>query len=343
MSRAARQADSLEVNASGLDSNVESKPSPSSIVNIDTTITSNKVNHDSEMPETVKVSADDANDADSGEEVDDLPERHWFNEMMNFSFENQHLDPSTYYKNKGLSVKRIACDTLRKKISTFLATKEMTQQAFVEKLGVTSSSFDSFMSCKGRYGGKDNATYNEGMIFFAERDKEAKLKKKEEIAAKKQLDNEKRTSKKRKAEKISSSEGGQSYSRKGHLAIIDELLELIQNTDFDFDAVYDDCDVIRSKIRDFQRSFGVTMNRYAPAINTDPQTVTNFMMKKGYNAGASSKVYLNSYIFFEKFRLFKNESKTKTRLKNEQYLPSGFRLQEPQKTFRFVNGVGCFM
>jgi hypothetical protein len=83
-------------------------------------------------------------------------------------------------------VKHLSCDTLRAKINTFLATKEMTQTKFLETIGANSNSFRRFMSYTGRDRGRDNSTYEGALVFFAEREKKEKMKKEEQKEAEKQ-------------------------------------------------------------------------------------------------------------------------------------------------------------
>jgi hypothetical protein len=57
------------------------------------------------------------------------------------------------------------------------------------------------------------------------------------------------------------------------------------------------------------------------------------MSKKGPIAGCGSDVYFNSYQFFEKLRIHKNEEKSNKRLKNEKENPEGLPLREPSRVW----------
>lgn len=109
------------------------------------------------------------------------------------------------------------------------------------------------------------------------------------------------------------------------------MIAAIQAVALEDDKVYDDCDEIRGKISRFVQTSGVSLSKFATVVDANPQTVNKFLAKKGYNLGASSKVYYNGYLFFEKYRLLCNEAKTAKRLKNEKEHPGGFRLEEPPK------------
>lgn len=68
--------------------------------------------------------------------------------------------------------KFVSCNVIRKKITLFLATKEMTQTAFLSAIGgVNSNSFNRFMKLKEAYGGIDNGTYEGARKFFDRRTK----------------------------------------------------------------------------------------------------------------------------------------------------------------------------
>ena len=79
-----------------------------------------------------------------------------------------------------------SCDVIRRKITMFLATKEMTQKSFLEAIGhVNSNSFRNFMSYKGRDRGSDNCTFRGAVKFFYRRDQQKKEKKAAEKAMQK--------------------------------------------------------------------------------------------------------------------------------------------------------------
>jgi hypothetical protein len=81
---------------------------------------------------------------------------------------------------------KASCDTIRKKITLFLATKEMTLTAFLQEIGgVNNNSYGRFMKLKGSHSGRDNGTFWGAVNFFDRRDKAKKLALKEEKIANK--------------------------------------------------------------------------------------------------------------------------------------------------------------
>lgn len=245
-----------------------------------------------------------------------------------FTSENyRYVDDPENYAHGRLIMKNMSCDTLRKKINMFLATKEMTQAEFLNKIEVNSNSFRNFMHYSGPDTGINNGTYAGAIIFFAERDKKAKLKQKEEQAA------EKKAGKRSAEEAITHTEGASSSgpsTKKSKTETQAELIQAIQKIPLRNSTVYDDCDEIRGKISRFVQT-EVPMSKFADAIDATPQTVNKFLSKKGSTAGAGSKVYPNAYIFFEKHRLLLNQPKSPKRIKNEKDHPNGFSLAEPSK------------
>jgi hypothetical protein len=78
---------------------------------------------------------------------------------------------------------RVSCDTIRKKINIFLATKEMTQTAFLLAIGkVNNNSYQNFMRLKGSNGGCNNGTFYGAAKFFYDRDQAEKQAAKEQKA-----------------------------------------------------------------------------------------------------------------------------------------------------------------
>ncbi len=310
-------------------------------------------------------------------------------------------DPANYDEEGELKIKHMSCDTVRAKINTFLASKEMTQTKFLETIKANSNSYGRFMSYRGRDRGSDNSVYYGALIFFAERDKKEKLKKQEEnealkAAAKKGASSSQSSTpnivagtpssltgtpsssmlpmssgsmtatpsgaKKRTADEMISSfalgatpqvdgtpssisnsspcvptSAGPSIEPKAKkstskAAEAEALLKSIAEVPLENHRVFDDCDDIRAKIATFVHNTGtVSMAKFADAVDATPRSVNLFMAKKGYNEGAGSKIYINSYIFFEKLRLMKNEPKSNKRIKNEQKNPNGFDLIDPPR------------
>ncbi len=149
---------------------------------------------------------------------------------------------------------KVSCDTIRRKITMFLATKEMTLTAFLLAIGgVNHNSYGNFMKLKGRDGGSGNGTYWGALNFFARRDKEAKeVKKQAKIA-------EKETGKKRKVPEVVENEGSNKAAKP------EVVVELPDDL-----PVYDDCDEVRTKISQCIQSPGMTQAKFARNIGLTP-------------------------------------------------------------------------
>ena len=61
-------------------------------------------------------------------------------------------------------------DQLRKKINAFLATKEMTQKAFLAEIQVNPGSLNNFLKLKGEWNGTGNGTFWGAQRFFIARE-----------------------------------------------------------------------------------------------------------------------------------------------------------------------------
>jgi transposase len=314
-----------------------------------------------------------------------------------------------------LGLYNVSPESIRKKITMFLATKEMTQTQFLNDIGVNSTSLGRFMKLKGRENGRQNGTYGAAVRFFywrdlqakkakkvakeADKDRNKELKKQESFAAKtkKKESSQKssstllpaesptsaqptnsgglfpflsldesvgKTSKKRKAsdgpgidsgtELSTSSSSSSTISplvKKTKSALsssqphttppflkrspteTDVFLTQVNSVTLpdSVNAVYDDCDVIRTKIASFLQTEQVSMTKFASALNITITPINRFLARKGWNEGCSTDVYYKAYFFFEKLRLLRGESKSHRRTKAEQDHPSGHSLELPRK------------
>src|SRR5690348_8682832 len=70
---------------------------------------------------------------------------------------------------------KVSCDTIRKKINMFVASKEMTLMSFLSKIGVNHNSYTQFMKKKGKDGGCNNGTYWGALNFFASQKRKEKV------------------------------------------------------------------------------------------------------------------------------------------------------------------------
>ncbi|KXH32062.1 calcineurin is a calcium-dependent [Colletotrichum salicis] len=98
-------------------------------------------------------------------------------------------------------------------------------------------------------------------------------------------------------------------------------------------AVWDTCDIVRTKIRAILKKEGVTKAAFLRTIvkaaypagsdhKIAPNLLTNFMNKKGPASGNTSSVFYAVYVFFEKLRVRDGKPKTKKREEMEEW-PTG--------------------
>eukprot|EP01038_Epipyxis_sp_PR26KG_P015440 gene15440-20831_t len=214
---------------------------------------------------------------------------------------------------------KVSCDGIRKKINCFLATKEMTQTAFLQKIGVNSNSFGRFMKLKGAHGGDQNGTFWGAINFFAAREKADKEAKKAN-----------KGSKKRSADEISGGSATADTNVKNKKQIVEDIDAKIKSVTLSdgLICVYDDCDVVRAKIGCIIQS-GLPQSQLATMLGMSPGAISKFLSKKGPNQGAGSDVYPKAYKFFEKLRIANNEPKSAHRKMNESKHPQGFPLVNP--------------
>ena len=70
----------------------------------------------------------------------------------------------------------------------------------------------------------------------------------------------------------------------------------------DSSPIYDDCDVIRAKIREFMKTYKQNNKQFARLIGANPTMVGRFLKKRGIDVGASNGIYFQAYDFFERLR-----------------------------------------
>ena len=224
------------------------------------------------------------------------------------------------------------CNEIRLKIQTFLASKEMTQAAFLQEIGgVHSTSLGRFMKLKGPHAGRDNRTYRDAHRFFAEREQQ-------EAAQKKAMSS---GDKKRKIEADAS-------CKTSFASLLTQLegvelpklpapgsTEDVDSTHGNFNeqfAVYDSCDEVRKKCLSFIADESITTNAFCKAIGVQSKQWTSFLSFKGLGAGvrrqpgAGNSCYYKGYELLEKLRILKGEAKGAKRIKFEQENPRGYSL-----------------
>lgn len=160
--------------------------------------------------------------------------------MTQFNNSQPHSDDSSKNKDENYSGKFVSCDTIRKKITLFLATKELTQTAFLSAIGgVNSNCLGRFMKLKGAYSGCDNGTYEGARIFFDRHEKKHKEDMKEAKEQNKLKTKAAQTALKKRP--VPSSE--ENLSDEPPSKIVARDIELPDDL-----PVLDDCDEVRTKI-----------------------------------------------------------------------------------------------
>jgi hypothetical protein len=210
------------------------------------------------------------------------------------------------------------CNNIRRRINSFLATKEMTQTAFLRQIGgVNSNSFGNFMKLKGPATGCNNRTYSGAHHFFEKREKQAALEKKSMSAE----------AKKRKTEAAKS-------VKSAFASLLAELegIELPLHDD-SFVAVYESCDEVRKKLLAFISEQGCTTAAFCKAIGVQSNQWNSFLSFKGIGLGVSKQpgaanaCYSNGYELLEKLRVLRGQAKSAKRLQFEREYPTGYCLE----------------
>ncbi|RHZ61084.1 hypothetical protein CDV55_100521 [Aspergillus turcosus] len=183
---------------------------------------------------------------------------------------------------------------------------------FQDAIGVSSRSYLDFMGQNGRDNGSGSSTYINAARFFKKRELQGIKPPRKKRATKE--------SKKNVAEK---------YDVSG-IHLDGEEDQSVQ--------VWDTCDVVRKKITAHLRDPDVTKAQFLRDIakaaypGTDKKLsgnlLTDFLSKRGANAGNTSSVFYAAYVFFEKLRIRDNKPKTKFR-------------EEMEAVWRHKGGFDC--
>ena len=237
-----------------------------------------------------------------------------------------------------------SCDVMRKKIATFLASKEMTQTAFLKACGgIAPNSYGNFMKLKGKWNGTQNGTFWGAQRFFLRRDAEKR-------AAAAMMPT---AEKKRKREH----QADEKAAKKTHLAELLQKVRALPGPEKSVPcrppicakncpgtAVYDTCDEVRKKSLEFMAATGMTQSAFIKEIGCHPPSWNSFIKMKsrfdGHNPGAGNGCYWGAYNFLEKVRLVRGEKKSAKRLAAEAKHPpreifnihGGYRLKNDDGT-----------
>ena len=227
------------------------------------------------------------------------------------AFREAYEDAEEAFEN-GEETAKWSCDLVRKKIKEYVATKEMTQTAFLKQIGVSPVSHSNFMKLKGAWNGTQNGTFWGAQRFFMARDAAKKVEKK--VAAAMMPTAEK----KRKRESEADDKASKKSALEGLLAKARDA-ELTRKVEAE--GVYDTCDEVRKKSLELMASTGMTQTAFIKEIGSHPPSWSSFIkMKskfKGHNPGAGNGAYPGAYYLLEKVRIVRGEKKSAARLKCE--------------------------
>ncbi|KAJ6640004.1 hypothetical protein Bhyg_12753 [Pseudolycoriella hygida] len=95
-----------------------------------------------------------------------------------------------------------------------------------------------------------------------------------------------------------------------------------------YGPVFDDCNEVRRKIREYIFKISSNVATFARAINVHHGSLGNFLFsrRKFFNYGAGSKVYPAAYYYFEEMRIAHHEEKSTHRLESEKHYLNGYQL-----------------
>ncbi|KAL5323559.1 hypothetical protein ACEPPN_008098 [Leptodophora sp. 'Broadleaf-Isolate-01'] len=193
----------------------------------------------------------------------------------------------------------ISCNAVRAKVRRFLESGEMKVGEFQRAIGASSTIYGKFMNQNGPYKGSGSSVYRNAFAFFKLREL-----------------NGVKITKKKKVEGTTAEKGGKAGT-KSDTNFEDITLEGEEENEV---PVYDSCDEIRRKIRQYISKTGMTQAAFAREIakSFHPEKKVSglaaFLGKKGPAAGNTSSVFYGSYVFFEKMRIKNKNPKTQHRL-----------------------------
>lgn len=228
-----------------------------------------------------------------------------------------------------------SCDVVRKKIREFVASKEITQTAFLKEIGVSPTSHSNFMKLKGAWNGTQNGTYWGAQRFFTARDASAKAAKALAPTAEK----------KRKRE----SEVSEKAAKKSALeALLVKTRDPALKARVEAEGVFDTCDEVRKKSLEFLAATGMSQSAFIKEIGSHPPSWSNFIKMKsrfaGHNPGAGNGAYPGAYYLLEKVRIVRGQKKSAARLKAEVDLArkddSFWQKWNPKGGYRLKNDDG---
>lgn len=193
------------------------------------------------------------------------------------------------------------CDDIRRYIPVYIERYGYIRESFEEKIGVSPDVFRNFIKLDGPQKGKKAAIYTNSIAVFENRRIE-----------KNQLPSNIKKAKKQVEDYINS-----------HLKTVEDLKGWVLDGEEDNNvAVYDTCDEIRRKIKEYLTKTGMTRARFGreigasfiPSSAVSSSALGAFLTKIGPCAGNTSNVFYGSYVFFEKIRIRDRQPKSEHRL-----------------------------
>jgi hypothetical protein len=199
------------------------------------------------------------------------------------------------------------CDQLRRKINAYLATGKTTQTAFLKATKTNSNSFRRFMTQKGPFSGSGNNMFIGGNLFF---------------------------------EHLESQPKENAISRKTQKALESDFLAKLESVPLTTnDPIFDNCDIVRTKILKLVGSdHFMTKASFAKYINVNSNSLNKFLSVKGPTRGREIGVYQKAYYFFERKRIAFGEPKSKQRVSCEKNTPNGFSTEREVTHMRVFVG-----
>jgi len=98
---------------------------------------------------------------------------------------------------------------------------------------------------------------------------------------------------------------------------LENIFTQIESVDIEDEAVYDDCNEVRRKIRNWLAEVGANQSQLPKHLGVQYKQVYDFLARKGPADGAGTVVYPLAYLFFERVRLLNNKQKSNRRLQAE--------------------------
>lgn len=116
-----------------------------------------------------------------------------------------------------------------------------------------------------------------------------------------------------------------------------EQIMAYQATDVSETRVYDSCQDIIKKCKEFLAQKGVTKAAFLSTAlgGLNSNSLGRFLMTKKQD-GAGQLAYRRAWVFFEKKRLMEGKPKSKTRVKHEAQYPQGYPLEAPSEYSWYV-------